>query len=66
MSTGGDALRNKASPLVLSLSLHIKIKLDEEKSKYAGLARENGFAPANLLTLLMPGIAKLCACYRRV
>jgi hypothetical protein len=28
------------------------LKLDEVKSKYAGLAQENGFAPASVLNLL--------------
>jgi hypothetical protein len=33
--------------------------LDEEKSKYAGLSPENGFALANLL-MPVKGIAKVC------
>jgi hypothetical protein len=40
-----------------------KLKLDEEKSTYAGLAQENGFSPAYLLSLLrlIRSAAKICA-----
>ncbi len=39
------------------------LKLDEEKSKYAGLAQETGFT-TNFLSLLrlVKGAAKLCTC----
>jgi hypothetical protein len=44
------------------VTLHIRIceekctlKLDEEKSTYAGLAEENGFSPHILLSLLKAG-----------
>ncbi len=37
-----------------------KLKLDDEKSKHAGLAQQNGFGPAFLHSLLglVKGIAK--------
>jgi len=43
--------------------------LDEEKSKHAGLAQVNGFAPAAYvvsLVRLVKGAEKPCTCYRRV
>jgi hypothetical protein len=42
--------------------------LDEEKSKYAGLAQQNGFGPAFLhgLLRLVKGAAKPNTCQRRV
>jgi hypothetical protein len=38
--------------------------LDEEKSSYVGLAHENGFSPAYLLSLLrlLKSAAKTCTC----
>jgi len=42
--------------------------LDEEKSKHAGLAQENGFRTAEVHTLswLAKGAAMLCTCRKRV
>jgi hypothetical protein len=41
-----------------------KLTRDKEKSKYVGLAQENGFAPAFVLSLLrlVKGAAKLSIC----
>jgi hypothetical protein len=41
----------RATPQVLSMR-PCTVKWDEEKSKHAGLAQENGFAHAQVLTLL--------------
>jgi hypothetical protein len=41
----------RATPLVLSIR-HCKVKLDEEKSKLAGLAQQNGIGRAFLHSLL--------------
>jgi len=45
-----------------------KFKLDEEKSKHAGLAQQNGFGPAFLDSLLrlVKVTAKPNTCQRRV
>ncbi len=52
----------RASPVVFNI-LHYTSKLDEEKSKYADLAQQNGFGPAFLHSLLR---LVRCACERRV
>jgi hypothetical protein len=45
-----------------------KLELDEEKSKHAGLAQQNGFGPAFLHSLLrlVKGTTKPNTCQRRV
>jgi hypothetical protein len=63
----------RASPGVLTMDIKNQMKRsqhmwpwtlesDEEKSTYAGLIQENGFSPADLLSLLrlVKSIAKLC------
>jgi hypothetical protein len=62
---GGDALR--PSPAVLSM-WPCTLEFDEEKSKHAGLAQENGFGQAHLhgLLRLVKGTAKVCTCHKRV
>jgi hypothetical protein len=44
--------------------LPCKRKLDEEKSKYASLAQQNGFGPAflHMMPRLVEGTAKLETC----
>jgi hypothetical protein len=62
---GEDALR--ASPAVLSM-WPCTLEFDEEKSKHAGLAHENGFGQAYLhgLLRLVNGAATVCPCHKRV
>ncbi len=57
----------RASPAMLSMG-PCKLKLDEEKSKHAGVAQQNGFGQEfvhNLLRLVT-GTAQPNTCYRRV
>jgi hypothetical protein len=46
----------------------LQLKLEEEKSKHASLAQQNGFGPAFLYNLLrlVKGTAKPNTCQRRV
>jgi len=57
----------RATPLVLSM-WPCKLTLDEEKSTHVGLARQNGFGPAFLHSLLRlaKGTAKPNTCQTRV
>ncbi len=44
-------MNSGATPHVLSYMGTCKLKLDEEKLKYAGQTQQNGFAPADFATV---------------